>query len=302
MQAESTSESLNAALDAVQETLRHPAASIFKKPVDHVALKLVDYLTVIPNPVDLGTICKQLEAGRKSNWRRSSYSSAKDVISDSLRVFENCEVYNQNDAATRQVAEDARQVFLRAWQAAGLDGPKPKKPVTNQVSASKQDVLPSVKKQKQSGSSRNSGAAAEAPAKPVAEAEPAQPGVDPASCKPEAEIPARFSIEPGAVEPIEAPDTQVAADICAVAPSYCITVLWQAKDLVRVCCTEAGGLPLRLLDNFSLSGGKRGSQLMGLEALHTRGGTSLTLHGALLPAAGRAAKRDGDNRSSHQAY
>lgn len=199
MQAESTLNSLNAALDAVQETLRHPEADIFRKPVDHVALKLVDYLTIIPNPVDLGTICKQLEAGRKSNWRRSSYTSAKEVISDSLRVFENCEVYNQNDAKTRQVAEDARQVFLRAWQAAGLEGPKPMKPVAKQASASKQDVPPSAKKQKQSGSSRASGAAAEAPAKPVAEAEPAQPGIDPASCKPEAEVPARFSIEPGVV-------------------------------------------------------------------------------------------------------
>lgn len=67
-------------------------------------------------------------------------------------------------------------------------------------------------------------------------------------------------------------------------------------------CTGAGGLPLRLLDNFSLSGGKRGSQLMGLEALHARGGTSLTLRGALLPAAGRSAKRDGDNCSSDQAW
>ena len=43
-------------------------------------------------------------------------------------------------------------------------------------------------------------------------------------------------------------------------------MLWQAEDLVHVRCTGVGGLPLRLLDNFSLSGGKRGSQLMGLEA------------------------------------
>lgn len=62
----------------------------------------------------------------------------------------------------------------------------------------------------------------------------------------------------------------------------------------RHWCTGKGGLPLRLLDNFTVSGGKRGSQLTGLEALDARGGTSLTLRGALLPAAGRSAKRDGE--------
>jgi Bromodomain len=220
MQPESTSESLNAALEAIQETLRHPAATIFRKPVDHVALKLADYLTVIPNPVDLGTIGKQLEAGRKSNWRRSSYNSAEEVLSDGLRVFNNCEVYNRNDAATRQVAEDARQVFLSAWQAAGLDGPKPKKLEAKQASASKQDAPPSTKKQKQGGSSRGSGAAAEPPAKPDAAAEPAQPTIDPASCKSEAEVPARFSIQPGVWETTMPPGLWITY-MCRCTTSQC---------------------------------------------------------------------------------
>jgi hypothetical protein len=78
-------------------------------------------------------------------------------------------------------------------------------------------------------------------------------------------------------------------------PMHDITMLCQRVALgVHGRCTGNGGLPLRLLDNFSISGGKRGSLLMGLEALHARSGASLTLRGALLPAAGRSAKRDGE--------
>lgn len=57
--------------------------------------------------------------------------------------------------------------------------------------------------------------------------------------------------------------------------------------------TGKGELPLRLLDYFSLVGGKRGSQLTGLEALDARGGASLTLRGVLLAPGGRAVKRNG---------
>lgn len=59
------------------------------------------------------------------------------------------------------------------------------------------------------------------------------------------------------------------------------------------CCLHhaAGGtgLPVRLLDNFSLVGGNRGKQQMGLEAI---GSTSpLMLRGMVLPSTGR--KRSG---------
>lgn len=252
MQATSTPDLLEAALEAVQEALRHPASTIFRKPVDHVGLKLTDYTTVIPNPCDLGTICKQLEAGRKSNWRRSSYSSVHGVLADCLRVFENCEVYNRNDPGTRQLADDARQVFLSAWQVAGLSGPKPRKSASKPVSNGKQDSPAPAKKEK--AGARRSSAAADSPDKPASKPEPEQAPIDPASCKPEAEVPARFSIQSGEDE-----------------------------------------LPLRLLDNFSLSGGKRGSQLTGLEALDGRGGTSLTLRGTLLLPTGRSAKRNGQH-------
>lgn len=197
MQATSTPDLLEAALEAVQEALRHPASTIFRKPVDHVGLKLTDYTTVIPNPCDLGTICKQLEAGRKSNWRRSSYSSVDEVLADCLRVFENCEVYNRNDPGTRQLADDARQVFLSAWQVAGLPGPKPRKSAAKPASNGKQDS-PAVAKKEKAGA-RRSNAAADSPANPAAEPEPEQAPIDPASCKPEAEVPARFSIQSGKI-------------------------------------------------------------------------------------------------------
>ena len=67
--------------------------------------------------------------------------------------------------------------------------------------------------------------------------------------------------------------------------------------LMPRCRTAAGKgeLPLRLLDNWSLSAGRRGSQLVGLEALESRrsAGASFTLRGALQPPTERGAKRSG---------
>lgn len=52
------------------------------------------------------------------------------------------------------------------------------------------------------------------------------------------------------------------------------------------------GPPLRLLDNFSLAGGKRGTQLMGFDAISSGCETaSLLFRGTLLPVSGR--KRGG---------
>lgn len=50
-------------------------------------------------------------------------------------------------------------------------------------------------------------------------------------------------------------------------------------------------LPLRLLDNFSLVGGKRGTQQMGLDVIGSRSVASLVLRGLVLPSTGR--KRSG---------
>merc|ERR1711879_399898 len=43
--------------------LKHEYAVPFSKPVDHVALRLVDYHQIIKNPMDLGTIKQQLKDG-----------------------------------------------------------------------------------------------------------------------------------------------------------------------------------------------------------------------------------------------
>lgn len=149
---------------------------------------------VIEKPIDLGSIAKQLEAGRRSNWRRSSYSSAEEVLADGLLVFDNCEKYNKNDAHTRQLADDSRQVFLRAWQAAGLEGPEPKPLPASKRPSSKDVDTPAAKK----GGARGA-ASAEKRAEPPAGEPPATlPPIDPATCKPEEDVPAKFSIAPGA--------------------------------------------------------------------------------------------------------
>ena len=59
---------------------------IFANPVDPVALGILDYLTVVQNPMDFSTI--------KGKLREHKYQRIQEFMEDMELVFHNCRLYN----------------------------------------------------------------------------------------------------------------------------------------------------------------------------------------------------------------
>ena len=58
----------------------------FLQPVDYVALKILDYPTIITHPMDLGTV--------KQNLLNGEYKIFQDLMSDINLIWRNCRTYN----------------------------------------------------------------------------------------------------------------------------------------------------------------------------------------------------------------
>ena len=82
-----------------------PNADFFLKPVDHVALNLPDYPTIIKKPMDLGTIEKKLEA--------RSYSNPGEFVDDIRLVWANARRYNPAGTIVHGAATHFRNIFER---------------------------------------------------------------------------------------------------------------------------------------------------------------------------------------------
>ena len=75
-------------INKIFETMENdPQALDFLSPVDYVALGILDYPTIITQPMDLGTVKKKLE--------NSEYKIFKDFMSDIILIWNNCKTYNQ---------------------------------------------------------------------------------------------------------------------------------------------------------------------------------------------------------------
>jgi hypothetical protein len=59
----------------------------FRVPVDWKALQLLDYLSIVKRPIDLGTI--------KRNINNNKYKTVEHVLEDIQLVWDNCKLYNQ---------------------------------------------------------------------------------------------------------------------------------------------------------------------------------------------------------------
>ena len=75
----------------------------FYEPVDHVALKLADYTTIITRPMDLGTIRKKLA--------NSSYEEPEEVADDVKLMFNNCFVYNPDTHEVVAMGKKLEAIF-----------------------------------------------------------------------------------------------------------------------------------------------------------------------------------------------
>lgn len=86
----------------------HNRRGLFNSPVDHVALGLTDYETIITQPRDLGTIKAKLHA--------VSYNSREEVADDIRLVFVNAMTYSPPNNPVHIAAKHLLQIFEEAYQ------------------------------------------------------------------------------------------------------------------------------------------------------------------------------------------
>ena len=104
--------------------MKHKIAKLlFNQPVDPEALGIPNYLDVVKQPMDLGTIYNRLSAGEQQKWQKCEYKTAREVYRDVSQVWDNCVLYNSRDVdkPTREAALEVKDVFDRNWKEAGLD-------------------------------------------------------------------------------------------------------------------------------------------------------------------------------------
>lgn len=94
-------------------------AWIFDAPVD--GAKVPDYYTVVKDPMDMGTVKRNLESG--------AYGDATAFLADLRLVWHNCAVYNGPDSDVGRLGARTEAAFERAAAAAGFSlGPRAKRP------------------------------------------------------------------------------------------------------------------------------------------------------------------------------
>ena len=94
----------------VDNIIRQKRAQWFKAPVDHVALGIPDYPQVIKEPMDLGTVKKQLIEGK--------YTEAAQVAAHVRLTFDNAMRYNQPVTVFHQDAKKLKLQFDRKFASA----------------------------------------------------------------------------------------------------------------------------------------------------------------------------------------
>ncbi|KAJ2359009.1 hypothetical protein GGF43_000423 [Coemansia sp. RSA 2618] len=96
----------------------HASALEFMAPVDPVKQGVPTYFDVVKQPMDLGTIRRQLD--------RSHYRSAAQFRDDVSLVLSNCFLFNPPDSFVHAQALALKQVFQRVWRqqtGVGVDQP-----------------------------------------------------------------------------------------------------------------------------------------------------------------------------------
>ena len=82
---------------------KDPLAYDFLEPVDYVALNILDYPKIITNPMDLGTVKKNLLEGK--------YQNIKEFLDDVNLIWNNCRTYNLLGSDIVKMANHCEKVF-----------------------------------------------------------------------------------------------------------------------------------------------------------------------------------------------
>ena len=95
--------------------LKTREAEPFRDPVDPVAHNVPDYLNVIQDPMDLGTIDRRLrQRGIKPG---PPYTTVEEVVRDVRLVFKNCYTYNGDTHPVSALASKVSDLFESAMAA-----------------------------------------------------------------------------------------------------------------------------------------------------------------------------------------
>ena len=76
----------NELLSIVRALSTLPCSKPFQRPVDPLALNILDYFDIVKNPMYLSTIKKKLNS--------KEYSDAQKFLNDMNLMFDNCRIYN----------------------------------------------------------------------------------------------------------------------------------------------------------------------------------------------------------------
>ncbi|KAG0100029.1 hypothetical protein BGZ93_004620 [Podila epicladia] len=96
--------------EIIKRIMTEPCALEFNQPVDPIAQEIPQYLQIIKNPMDLGTI--------NSKLRAREYRTAEDVRKDIELVIFNCRTFNPRDTYVYQQADALEKVMLKEWDKA----------------------------------------------------------------------------------------------------------------------------------------------------------------------------------------
>ena len=107
--------------------MRQEAAIPFLEPVDPVAMKIPDYLTIIKEPMDLGTVRANLEQGH--------YDAPVQVLKDIVLCFDNAIEYNPATEPAHKLA-----LAMRISFASLCNGSQLLRPVLRCLDLSRHDV------------------------------------------------------------------------------------------------------------------------------------------------------------------
>lgn len=109
--------------------MRHRDSAPFHRPVDPVALKCPDYLTIIKRPMDLGTALAKLEPPKSGplggalqpSATKRVYASPLEFRDDVRLMFANCRTYNKVGTPVRRMGDGLCDLWEKKWASSGIE-------------------------------------------------------------------------------------------------------------------------------------------------------------------------------------
>jgi hypothetical protein len=93
---------VNVVLQKLQDD---PESVEFRQPVDWKYMGLTDYPLIVKNPMDLGTIKKNLLSGK--------YKWLEEILDDIQLTWDNCKLYNAQSSWIYNIAEKLERSFKK---------------------------------------------------------------------------------------------------------------------------------------------------------------------------------------------